>query len=319
MSVLIGSARIDENGKAYGGKAGDQTGREVSTQAWYKHQKGWRVFRFKDAALAERVAAAMQAACDNNNVGYDQYQRATLRTLAATLSPAYWPGAVKSPCETDCSDLVRTCVAYAAGRDVISGNMNTENEPAQLLKTGLFEELTGIKYTDQTAYLRRGDILCTKVKGHTAIVLANGSKIQEDLPFYGILHYGDSGEKVKSMQALLLEWRSTCLPRCGADGDFGTETMNAVRAFQTAHKLPVTGAVDADTLEALGKYKACGRVRIVGTTVNVRNGAGVVHPICAPVVKCGDEYPFTEKTEVTGVLWYHIPTGWVSGKFTKEV
>ena len=40
MSVKIGSARIDENGRAKGGKAGDQTGREVSTQSWYRHAKG---------------------------------------------------------------------------------------------------------------------------------------------------------------------------------------------------------------------------------------------------------------------------------------
>ena len=34
MAVKIGSARIDENGKAHGGAAGDQTGKEVSTQSW---------------------------------------------------------------------------------------------------------------------------------------------------------------------------------------------------------------------------------------------------------------------------------------------
>ncbi len=42
-TVKLGSARIDENGHATGGKAGDQTGKEVSTQNWYKHNKGWRV------------------------------------------------------------------------------------------------------------------------------------------------------------------------------------------------------------------------------------------------------------------------------------
>ena len=30
MAVKLGSARIDENGKAHGGQAGDQTGKEVS-------------------------------------------------------------------------------------------------------------------------------------------------------------------------------------------------------------------------------------------------------------------------------------------------
>lgn len=34
MAILIGSARMDENGKANSGKAGDQTGIEVSTQNW---------------------------------------------------------------------------------------------------------------------------------------------------------------------------------------------------------------------------------------------------------------------------------------------
>ena len=46
--VMIGSARGDERGCAYGGAAGDQTGREVSAQAWYNHPKGWRVFRCAD-------------------------------------------------------------------------------------------------------------------------------------------------------------------------------------------------------------------------------------------------------------------------------
>lgn len=52
-TVYVGSARSDENGKAHSGKAGDQkSGREVSTQAWYKHSKGWRVFRAKNPAHA---------------------------------------------------------------------------------------------------------------------------------------------------------------------------------------------------------------------------------------------------------------------------
>ena len=35
MSVMIGHASIDENGKARGGVAGDQTKREVCTRTWY--------------------------------------------------------------------------------------------------------------------------------------------------------------------------------------------------------------------------------------------------------------------------------------------
>lgn len=40
MAVIIGSARHDEHGNCYsGGKAGDQTGQEVSTQKFYNHSK----------------------------------------------------------------------------------------------------------------------------------------------------------------------------------------------------------------------------------------------------------------------------------------
>lgn len=35
MAVKVGSARIDENGRATGGRAGDQTGKELSIQSWY--------------------------------------------------------------------------------------------------------------------------------------------------------------------------------------------------------------------------------------------------------------------------------------------
>ena len=73
MSVKVGSARIDENGKAHGGAAGDQTSKEVSTQSWYAHSKGWVLLRAKDANVREKIASCMEAACKNAHIGYDQY------------------------------------------------------------------------------------------------------------------------------------------------------------------------------------------------------------------------------------------------------
>ena len=78
MAVKIGSARIDEHGQAHGGTAGDQTGKEVSTQSWYAHTKGWVLLRAKSAEAREKIARCMQAACDNKHVGYDQYSRESL-------------------------------------------------------------------------------------------------------------------------------------------------------------------------------------------------------------------------------------------------
>lgn len=169
MSVKIGSARIDENGHITGGRAGDQTGREVSTQSWYRHSKGWRVFRPKRPQAALLIAWNMQAACDNSRIGYDQSQRNTLYTASKPVG--FNCALVATACETDCSALVRVCCAYAG---ITLPDFNTASEAQALLKSGAFTELTGSKYTDSSACLRRGDILVTKTKGHTAVVLSDG-------------------------------------------------------------------------------------------------------------------------------------------------
>ena len=173
MAVKIGSARIDENSHAKGGKAGDQTGKEVSTQSWYKHSKGWRVFRAKNSACAEKIAQDMQYACDNNNIGYDQGLRTTLYNVAKPFG--FNCKEVNKKCETDCSALVRVCCAYAG---IMLPNFRTTTEPSILLNSGYFTEMKGKQYTDSSDYLMRGDILCTKTQGHTVIVLNDGSKVK---------------------------------------------------------------------------------------------------------------------------------------------
>lgn len=75
MSVTVGSARLNENGKTTGGHPGDQTGREVGIQEWYMHTKGWIVLRAKTPAVREAIAYAMTAACNNNHIGYCQSHR----------------------------------------------------------------------------------------------------------------------------------------------------------------------------------------------------------------------------------------------------
>ncbi len=56
--------------------------------------------------------------------------------------------------------------------------------------------------------------------------------------------------KVKELQNLLMQ-SGYPLPRYGADGDFGSETENAVKQFQADHGLPVTGIVDEETWNRL--------------------------------------------------------------------
>lgn len=173
MQVIIGSARIDENGKAKGGKAGDNNGKEVSTQNYYTSSKGWVGLRAKDKKLSGKLAKAMDEACANNNIGYDQNERlGVIKQLR--LYGELADISVKTEC--DCSSLVRACVIQAAGFD--PGNFTTANEKTALLNTGLFTEVTINKSDD----VRTGDILVTKTKGHTVIV-TEGPDISEAKPF----------------------------------------------------------------------------------------------------------------------------------------
>ena len=168
MAVRVGSAKGDEYGNASGGKAGDQTGGEVGTQAWYVHRLGWNGMRAKDSKVAEKLAYAMQAACDNNLIGYDQDQRLTLYNAAKKVG--FDPAKVKTACETDCSALVRVCLAYAG---IMVEDFYTGNELDVIMATGKFTRIPESQLTS-SAYARKGDVLVTKVKQHTVIVLDDG-------------------------------------------------------------------------------------------------------------------------------------------------
>ena len=180
MAIKIGHAASDEYNKANSGVAGDQTGRELYILAWYSSP--WdTVLRFKDAAKAEKAAKAMEAACANDNIGYDQYQRNTLNDKAKAVG--YDLAAITEPCETDCSALVTVC-AQAAGIDIpyTSGNAPwTGILAAQFMSTGEFEELKEARFLSSDAYLKRGDILL-RTSGHVSMALEDGAETAKDTP-----------------------------------------------------------------------------------------------------------------------------------------
>ena len=186
MAVIIGSARHDEHGNCYsGGKAGDQTGQEVSTQNFYNHSKGWCVLRAKDDRVAEKLAEAMQIASENKNIGYDQSERYGIIKHGINTK-------VKTEC--DCSSLVRACIIYASGKDV--GDFNTSNERPVILKSGLFDDMGTYKVGDT---LYNGDILVTRTKGHTVIVTGGAKKSKEK---YYHKYTGNSGSIVEALKSV---------------------------------------------------------------------------------------------------------------------
>lgn len=230
MSTIIGSARIDENGHASGGQAGDQTGREVSTQDFYVHPKGWYIFRAKLDAHAEELAKAMIRACKNPNIGYDQSQRDGVVVHGT---------ATKVKTECDCSSLVRRCIIEATGKD--PGNIRTVSMPDLLPKTGLFEPT--ITYKSGTK-LCTGDILCTCTSGHTVIVTSGADRKREKLrPAEPTLSRGSTGGEVKMLQRDLkiLGYVGLDGAKLSIDGEFGKHTEHALKNFQKDQKIEVDG------------------------------------------------------------------------------
>lgn len=182
MALIIGSARHDENGKYSGGRNGDQDGTEVSTQTYYVHSKGWRLIRAKDPAVADKLASAMLEACNNNHIGYDQNDRYIISKVKKYGSLAR----ISEDCDTDCCDLVRACVYQASGMDC--GDCYTATEADALQKLGIFEPTVNV--TTSTV-LYNGDILVTKTKGHTVIVVTGRPRKDESTDKTGWVQSGD--------------------------------------------------------------------------------------------------------------------------------
>ncbi len=334
MAVIIGHARMDENGRSKGGEAGDQTGLELCTQAWYPHRLRWIVLRPKDRKKAVKIAWNMKAACENPNIGYDQSQNKTLYRMAEPLG--FDCSKVTTPTETDCARLVRVCCAYAG---IMAEDFYTATEPAALMATGQFMQLTSAMHCESSDYLRVGDILVTSTQGHTAVVLTDGPLAYEDEELgTRILRLETpsmKGSDVRRLQTLLISWGYAC-GKWGADGDYGFDTVNAVCAWQQKNRLPADGVIDADDIK---RIRALQNPQAVDTGVsvppiapvaptekivtvkiaalNIRTAPSLKGAILGVAAK-GDTFKYADETMCNGwhCIYYEGGLGWISGKYT---
>lgn len=180
MAVLIAHASIDENNRARGGQAGDQTGKEVCIREWYN--KPWNVMiRFNDSVMANKVADCMEMAAANIYIGYDQNQRNTLLTKARKFN--YDVSKVKEPCETDCSALVSVACMYAGIPEsalTYNGNcLTTRTLRAGLKATGEVSVFTTIPYLAKPDKLKRGDILLKEGSHVVVVVKTNDAPLKK--------------------------------------------------------------------------------------------------------------------------------------------
>ena len=259
MSIMVSSARSDERGKYSGGKAGDQkqksktndTRGEVSMQAMYTHRKGWYILRPKKVSHADAIAELGIKAANNPNIGYSQSDR--LGVVKHGIN-------TKVKTNADCSSLVRQAVREATGKD--PGNFTTANEARVLAATGLFTKIAYVNQSKTPVY--NGDILVTKTKGHTVIVVSGnprprvataGNTYPVPTRTIKLTDPMMKGDDVKWIQYHLI--RLGFLPeyytdskgkkKSNIDGIYGTKTRDAVLAAQKHYGIREDGIVGAGT------------------------------------------------------------------------
>lgn len=252
--IMVASARSDERGKYTGGKPGDQkqtsktndTKGEVSMQPMYTHSKGWYILRPKKVSHADAIAELGIKAANNPNIGYSQSDR--LGVVKHGIN-------TKVKTNADCSSLVRQAVREATGKD--PGNFTTANEARVLAATGLFTRITYVNQSKTPVY--NGDILVTKTKGHTVIVVSGNPRPRATVgnPYpvpTRTIKLTDpmmKGDDIKWIQYHLI--RLGFLPekdsngKSNIDGVYGFATRTAVMEAQEHYGIDVDGIVGAGT------------------------------------------------------------------------
>lgn len=320
----ISNSGQDENKGYHGGKAGDQTGKEWQLKAWYN--RPWSVvLRYPDIAVGLKIADLGCAAALNDKVGYDQWQRTTYWTQLQKAG--YDPSKITVPCEEDCTAGVTAnvkAVGYLIGiktlqnlpTDTYSGNMRS-----RFVAAG-FKALTASKYLTSPNYLLPGDILLYEGH-HAATNITYGKDIRpSETPSQPEgLHKGDYGSAVTALQILLMKWNPKCLPKYGIDGDFGSETEKAVKAFQQEDGLPVTGVYDEATRKALSEVTAAVKKQVVvtGDSVNVRTAPNTTTGRILGVVHKDYRLPYQGQDSDSGwhLIVYDGKNAWISGKYSE--
>lgn len=175
--TIVSNCSSTEYGGAYGGAAGDQTGREYYNRAWYDFgQTG--VYRHPDPDVRALIAKLARQAADNDNIGYDQAQRLTFRNQLRAAN--YDPTKIGVKCESDCSAstaaIIEAVGALLGDKKLYAfdSTLSTHYMDGPLQAAG-FKKLTDSKYLRSGDYLLAGDI-SLRPASHVNIAVTNGSK-----------------------------------------------------------------------------------------------------------------------------------------------
>ena len=330
----ISNSGGDERGGISGGAAGDQTGNEWVMRSWYN--RPWDcVLRYPDPKVGIKIAELGCAAALNNHVGYDQGQRQTYWSCLQKAN--YNPSKITTNCEADCSAGVianTKAVGYLMNISKLKDiNATYTGNMKQAYINAGFQLLTGSQYVSSPDYLLPGDILLNETH-HTATNVTLGIKartgtipgtIPSSQDSVNALQYGSQGDAVKTMQTMLIMCGYDC-GSWGADGDFGSATLAALRKFQTEQKLVVDGVygpITKTALETLYKEKTTKPdvfknflVKITADVLNIRQKPSTSSKIVGQITDKG-VYTIVDVSGTWGKL--KSGAGWISLNYAKKI
>lgn len=350
MGVRIGHASISETGKVNGVK-GDSTGKEVCVRSWY--DKPWDFMAIHpDEEVREKHAAACEAGCANNYIGYGQSDRNTLNTEAKKVN--YDLSKIITNCNTDCSEFMNVCAVASGAPGVThaSNGWTTRTMKAELQKAG-YKIITDKTYLESSAYCVRGAIY-VKVGSHTVCGLDNGTNAERTLSKAGLTGSGSNnsaysgkviGTAVAKCGMFVRTGPSTSSVSCGLISK--GKTVEVIEALSSGwYKIKYAGADGgyAYTSNRGGKYYdftpnnkpvyEIGKTYTTLVEVNVRqkpetSSAKVGHAGLTTNAKANDkdkDGAIDKGTKVTvkdvsyigDDIWVKIPSGWIAAYYKGE-
>lgn len=280
MAIRIGHASLSENG-TINGKKGDSTKNEVCGRNWYK--KPWDYMAIHpDANVREKHAAAVEAACQNDNIGYGQSDRNTAYTEAKKVNLDI--SAIKNPCNCDCSSLMNLCalVSEAPGVTYASNGWTTRNMLTKLKAAG-YKIIDDEPYLSSEKYCVRGAIY-VKAGSHTVCGLDNGDNYRQTMAFAGI--------HVENAPA--------------ASTTTSTTTKEVVNATKTA-----TEPAKSKDASMAGTYE------VTASSLHIRNGCGTNKTSLGTLSKGTKvkNYGFYTKSQ-SGTIWMLVQVTYKGTKYT---
>ncbi|HWQ97453.1 MAG TPA: SH3 domain-containing protein [Clostridia bacterium] len=180
MSIRIGHAVMDKQGKTIGLTPSDQTGKEISIAKWYAKNSSGRVWRYylecTDTAIAERAARHMEQICADSAYGYSQDKVRRwdgYRSIVANSGRTAGAGG-----DFDCSSLIICCFILAGlnlEQDGYTGDLR-----AKLLATGKFKSYSDSAHVSSDALAKRGGVFLRN--GHVLMALQdNGGTTEQNV------------------------------------------------------------------------------------------------------------------------------------------